>query len=73
MLMLFAAIRGVPMEGTWAEVHSVARIFGLEDQLNTAGRHLTSFCRRTLTLAIAFVGSPSLIILDDPTNQVHIL
>jgi len=72
----FAVLHSVELPPTWytnhlwPEVRRVARLFGLDKQLNVVGRQLTPFARRTLTLAIAFVGAPKLVILDEPTHQV---
>ena len=71
MLMLFAKIRRVKVGHIWRELRRVAAIFQLADHLETTGSQLNVATKRTTTLAIAFIGAPSLVILDDPTHQVR--
>ena len=70
MLMLFAKIRRVEEKHIWTEVQRVGRIFKLESHFKTFGNILDRFTQRAVTLAMAFIGGPSLVIIDEPNHQV---
>ena len=67
-LRLFAAIKGVPFQNTEVEVN------GLIDQLDLsrhADKPVTAYSggnKRKLCVAVAIIGSPSLVLLDEPSS-----
>ena len=71
MLILFAKIRRTEDSQIFSEVRRVGSIFQLTSKFKRPGRKLDEFTKRALTLAMAFVGQPRLVIIDEPTHKVH--
>lgn len=53
-----------------AQVHEIARIFGLEHRLQTLSRLLSQGEKKLLDVASAFALRPDVILLDEPTSGV---
>ncbi len=53
-----------------SRIHSLTREFGLEDELDNLASSLPLGVRQRLSLAVAVVHEPELLILDEPTSGV---
>ena len=67
-LALYAAFRGVPKAAIAREAVRVLSEVGLADKAAALAGTLSGGQRRKLSLAIAFVGGPSVVYLDEPTT-----
>lgn len=69
-LQLFAAFKGLPRKQTTVEVLGMlARVGLLQAEAGTVeASHLSGGMKRKLCLAIAFLGDPRAVILDEPTS-----
>lgn len=52
------------------QVAETARLIGLQDQLEVIADHLSHADQKLLDIGVALVGSPSLLLLDEPTQGV---
>ncbi|XP_035824811.1 ATP-binding cassette sub-family A member 5 [Aplysia californica] len=66
-LELFASIKGVPDHQIKTAVEKAIRDVDLENQLETFSKDLSGGQKRKLSVAIALIGDPKLIFLDEPT------
>ncbi|KWZ48452.1 ABC transporter [Burkholderia savannae] len=69
-LVLHARLFGVPAAGIDARIDEMARRFGLTDIYDTLPDSLPLGMRQRLSLAVAMVHKPELLILDEPTSGV---
>lgn len=69
-LRLFAELAGLNGAGLHAEINRVAEAFLITDLLHRPVRDLSGGQRRRVHNAIALLGQPNLIILDEPTAGV---
>ena len=67
-LALYAAFRGMPRAAIAGEATRVLAEVGLADKAAALAGTLSGGQRRKLSLAIAFVGGPSVVYLDEPTT-----
>ncbi|ORZ30180.1 hypothetical protein BCR44DRAFT_1418302 [Catenaria anguillulae PL171] len=71
-LVAFAAIKGVPAQEVDAAVDQAIADAMLEDFRYRKVKELSGGTRRRLTIAIACLGRPAVVILDEPTTGVDI-
>ncbi|XP_026730464.1 ATP-binding cassette sub-family A member 5-like [Trichoplusia ni] len=69
-LRFFAAVKGIPRKKQPEEIHKAISDVGLLDQAHVFAKHLSGGQKRKLSIAIALIGDPKIIILDEPTAGV---
>ncbi|XP_037043268.1 ATP-binding cassette sub-family A member 9-like [Bradysia coprophila] len=69
-LYFFAAVRGIPKSEIRDEVHKTLRDIDLQDTANLRVKNLSGGQKRKLSVGIAIIGDPKIIILDEPTAGV---
>lgn len=69
-LRFFARIRGVPSDKIESEVEQTLKEVYLEEKADTKASDLSGGQKRKLSIAIALIGDPKLIFLDEPTAGV---
>jgi ABC-type multidrug transport system ATPase subunit len=67
-LELYARIKGVPEKDLKAVVDSKIREFDLSIYTNKLAGRLSGGNKRKLSVAIAMIGSPRLVFLDEPST-----
>ncbi|MBP2622149.1 ABC transporter ATP-binding protein [Streptococcus panodentis] len=66
-LEFFARLKGLTKKELARDIAHVARVVDLTEHLNKAVSGYSGGMKRRLSLAIAFLGNPKLLILDEPT------
>uniref|UniRef100_A0A3Q3WA36 Cholesterol transporter ABCA5 n=1 Tax=Mola mola TaxID=94237 RepID=A0A3Q3WA36_MOLML len=66
-LRIFAAIKGIPPADTDAEVSKVLKDLDLEKIMTAQAKNLSGGQKRKLSVAIAILGDPKILLLDEPT------
>ncbi|WP_057767223.1 ABC transporter ATP-binding protein [Companilactobacillus tucceti] len=66
-MQFFAAMKGLSKKDTAEEIKHVANVVDLTDDLNKRVSGYSGGMMRRLSLAIALIGQPKLLILDEPT------
>lgn len=69
-LMFFAQMKGLKKQTIHAEIAHVAEVVDLTTDLNKRVSSYSGGMMRRLSLAIALLGSPELLILDEPTGGI---
>jgi ABC-type multidrug transport system ATPase subunit len=68
LLRIFAALKGVPENSLEAVVQSLIRKVGLTPHAQNPTKGYSGGNKRKLSLAMALVGSPTLVFLDEPSS-----
>ena len=66
-LKFFAAMKGIKSKKQDTEIKRVAKVVGLENQLDKYVKNYSGGMMRRLSLAISLLDKPELLILDEPT------
>lgn len=69
-LLLFAALRGLPRQIWPQAIAAKLAEFHLNDLINTPTAKLSGGMKRRLSLALATLGAPEIIFLDEPTTGI---
>ncbi|KAJ8921257.1 hypothetical protein NQ315_013729 [Exocentrus adspersus] len=69
-LEFFAAVKGISPSLIEFEVMKTLRDIDLTDKANASAKHLSGGQKRKLSVGIAVIGDPKIIILDEPTAGV---
>jgi ABC-type multidrug transport system ATPase subunit len=67
-LQLYAAFAGMQKEDVERELKQVVEEVALTEKIDANSKDLSGGMKRKLSLAIAFIGSPSVVFLDEPTS-----
>lgn len=70
-LDFFGKMKGVPSDKLKKEIEYIAEIVDLTDDLKKLVSKYSGGMKRRLSLAIALIGSPELLILDEPTVGIN--
>ena len=60
-------MKGIAKKDLTLQIHHVARVVDLQDHLDKFVSGYSGGMKRRLSLAIALLGNPDLLILDEPT------
>ncbi|XP_012287761.1 ATP-binding cassette sub-family A member 5 isoform X2 [Orussus abietinus] len=69
-LEFFAAVRGIPRSMVEFEVKKTLKDIDLVEKADTFAKYLSGGQKRKLSVGIAIIGDPKIIILDEPTAGV---
>ncbi|KZC11898.1 ATP-binding cassette sub-family A member 5 [Dufourea novaeangliae] len=69
-LEFFAAVRGIPRATIDHEVKKTLKDIDLSEKADTFAKYLSGGQKRKLSVGIAIIGDPKIIILDEPTAGV---
>ncbi|XP_014224369.1 ATP-binding cassette sub-family A member 5-like isoform X2 [Trichogramma pretiosum] len=69
-LEFFAAVRGIPRNQIEHEVKKTLKDIDLTEKADTFAKYLSGGQKRKLSVGIAIIGDPKIIILDEPTAGV---
>lgn len=74
-LEFFAALKGLPKDEIQRTARAVANAVGLGSDIvyARAAGCLSGGMRRRLSIGLALIGSPAVVILDEPTTGTYIL
>lgn len=67
-LVLYARLKGISPEHIMRQVHALIRQLGLEEYRGKLTRGLSGGNKRKVSTAIALLGAPSIVILDEPST-----
>ncbi|NXK89914.1 ABC8B protein, partial [Formicarius rufipectus] len=67
-LRVYAAVKGLSREDTAAAVSRIVNALQLQDYLKTKARKLSAGITRKLCVAVCVLGSPSVLLLDEPST-----
>lgn len=66
-LEFYGQMKGIAKKDLTLQIHHVARVVDLQDHLDKFVSGYSGGMKRRLSLAIALLGNPELLILDEPT------
>src|SRR5699024_1900237 len=69
-LRIFGLLRGIPWSRLSRDVSQLVQMVGLEAHASKATETYSGGNRRKLSLAVAMIGNPALLFLDEPTTGV---
>ncbi|KAK7483952.1 hypothetical protein BaRGS_00024836 [Batillaria attramentaria] len=67
-LQIFAALKGIPHDQISLEISQVLKAVGLTSNANVPSSVLTGGQKRKLAVALAIIGDPKVLLLDEPTT-----
>lgn len=67
-LLFYARLRGVPLNEEKKQVLQLINDVGLTLQANQKAGTLSGGMKRRLSIAIALIGNPKIVLLDEPTT-----
>jgi ATP-binding cassette subfamily A (ABC1) protein 3 len=67
-LLLFARMKFIPMEEAKRTAQQILQDLGLWEKAFSLSKNLSGGMKRKLSLAMAFVGNPKVVYLDEPTS-----
>lgn len=70
MIMLFASLRGVPDDSTFILTQEMINLTGLKEYADKSCGNYSSGNKRRLSIALAVIGNPEVVLLDEPTAGV---
>ena len=70
LLVMYAQLRGIPADGVDAEVTRLINLLALEKHADKLSWTYSGGNKRKLSTAIALVGRPPIVFLDEPTTGV---
>jgi len=70
MLYLFARLRGIPAKKIEPQVDNLISMIGLSKYANKTIKTYSGGNKRKLSLAVALIGLPPLLLLDEPTSGI---
>ncbi|KAH7941971.1 hypothetical protein HPB49_019031 [Dermacentor silvarum] len=71
-LTLFARLRGVPESRVFAVARDIARLMGIDGVIEEFVATYSGGLRRRLSVSVALVGLPPVVLLDEPTVGVDV-
>ncbi|CAL1299123.1 unnamed protein product [Larinioides sclopetarius] len=69
-LLLFASLRGIPQPQILNCVYHLSKLLDLDHILKQMVKDYNSCAKRKLSVAISLLGTPPLIVLDEPTKKM---
>lgn len=68
-LLFYLRLKGIdPKDSEIEKVHKVCKAVELQDVMRKKAKHLSGGMKRRLSLAVALIGEPAVIFLDEPTT-----
>jgi len=67
---LYSCLKGLDDSGTKENIEYVSKALGMEKYLEKQVKTLSGGTKRKLSVALAIIGSPEIIVLDEPTTGV---
>lgn len=71
-LRLYGVLKGVPLRSLPAAVEGMLKAVGLQHKANFPTSTLSGGQKRRLSVALAFIGGSSTVVLDEPTSGVDV-
>jgi len=71
-LIFFACLKGIPKKDLNGAVNDVANAVGLMDKMSSEASTLSGGQKRKLSVAMAIMGEPTVLFLDEPTTGMDV-
>ena len=68
-LQLFGGIKGLPSDDVQTEATWLVKLVGLQGKETNKSTTLSGGQKRKLSVALALIGSPKLVVLDEPVTR----
>ncbi|RNA01708.1 ATP-binding cassette sub-family A member 3 [Brachionus plicatilis] len=69
-LKLIATIKDYPQTEIEIEIHKIAAFLNLEEYISKRAKNLSGGTKKRLSIAMALIGDPKIIILDEPSSGI---